>query len=322
MNHEKYKELLELNVLGELSKSEELELENHLFECDECSSEYAEIKKLYAVISTERDSMPTEDDLTNARKRLFNTINSEIEKTAHIEKINFSWTKIFYNKYRLGLGTVAMVLIGFFIGYLIFNNSNPVLLNNSIDLDKIDRGELKISNVDFPKKFSDEGEFIFKLNDKNSTIYKGTLEDVGVQKLLASAINETENPGFKIKTARSFTELLPNNFVPDLEIKNAFINSLKTDKNPGVRKGALQALVNFKYDEEIRDALIFVLENDENASNRMSAINTLLSMNMLIYFNLNEDVKNKLSQKNLNEENEVIKYRTAKLLIGGKSNEK
>ena len=46
MDHEKYKEFLELNVLGELSKSEELELENHLFECDECSIEYAEIKKL------------------------------------------------------------------------------------------------------------------------------------------------------------------------------------------------------------------------------------------------------------------------------------
>lgn len=321
MEHEKYKELLELNVLGELSKEAELELENHLLECDECTKEYEEIKKLFNMVSAEITSMPTEDDLTNARKRLFNTINSEMEKTDQVVKTNINWNKIFLNKFSFGFGTFVLVMLGIFAGYLMFNNTAPVLTANSLDLDKIDRGEVKIADVNFPRKFSETGEFEFKLNNTELKSYKGTLNDIIVQKLLASAINETENPGFKIKTSQSFIELAPSNINPDKQIKKAFIHSLMNDKNPGVRKFALEALSNFQYDEEIRDALIYVLEKDENASNRMSAISKLLSMN-LIFPNINEDIKSKLNKSNFNEENEVIKYKTAKLLMGDKSDEK
>lgn len=318
MKHENYKELLELNVLGELNKEEELELENHLFECDECSTEYAQLKKLYSVISTERPSTPTEANLMNARKRLFNTINSKTLQTTKSEKSNTSWYNIFSNNYIIAFGSVALVLIGFFVGYMLFNNPSPSLLTeNSINLDKIDRGDVKIANVNFPDKFSENGEFEFKLNEEKLASYKGSLDDVTVQKLLAAAINETENPGFKIKTANSFTELLPNNFIPDSKIKDAFINSLMTDKNPGVRKSALQALISFQYDDNIRDALLFVLENDDNASIRMGAINTLLAMNFGPN-SIDKNVINKLNQEISKEENEVIKYKTAKLLIGGK----
>ena len=322
MKHEKYKELLELNVLGELSKEDELELKNHLFECEECSEEYAEIKKLFNLITTERATLSSDEDLTNARKRLFNTINSESEKVtvSHSEKT--SWLAIINNKFAIGFGTISLILVGFFVGYLLFNNPNPIILtDNTIDLDKIDRGEIKIANINFPAKFSEKGEFEIKLDDDNSTSYKGSLNDIVVQKLLASALNETENPGFKIKTAKSFVDFLPRDFIPDEQIKDAFINSLKYDQNPGVRKDALRALINFKFDDEIRDALLFVLEKDENASNRISAINALLAMNLL-KDGIDEEVKNKLNNRILNEENEVIKYRTAKLLVRGKSNEK
>jgi len=134
-------------------------------------------------------------------------------------------------------------------------------------------------------------------------------------------MNETENPGFKIRTANSFVEFLPSNFVPDNKIKAAFINSLKYDKNPGVRKDALQALINFKFDDEIRDAFLFTLEKDDNASNRISAINALLTMNVT-QNSFDDKIKNRLNNGIVNEENEVIKYRTAKLLVRGKSNEK
>lgn len=321
MKHEKYKELLELNVLGELSKSDELELNNHLFECEECAVEYEEAKKIFNLISAEKASMPSEDDLNNARNRLFNSINLESEKLKDNSQNTFNWSSLFTNKFALAFGTTALVLFGLFVGYLLFNNSNTLsLTDNSIDLDKIDRGEVKIANVSFPDKYSDEGEFIIKFDDVNSTTYSGTLNDVVVQKLLASALNETENPGFKIRTAKSFVNFLPDNFIPDKKIKDAFINSLKNDDNPGVRKDALQALINFKFDDEIRDALLFVLEKDDNASNRILAINALLAMN-LTQKSFNDEVKSKLNDRILNEDNELIKFRTAKLLRG-KSNEK
>ena len=322
MKHEKYKELLELNVLGELGEEDELELKNHLFECEECSEEYAESKKLFSLVTSERVSMPSEEDLANARKRLFNTINAETEKTEVKPAPSSNWIALLNRKFVYGFGTIALILVGFFVGYLLFNNSNTVILtSNSIDLDQIDRGEIKIANVSFPAKFSDEGEFEIKLDDKNSTTYTGTLNDIVVQKLLASALNKTENPGFKIRTAKSFVDFLPSNFVPDKKIKDAFIKSLKYDNNPGVRKDALQAIINFKFDDEIRDALLYTLENDDNASNRISAINALLAMN-ISKNGFDDEIKNKLNNGLLNEENELIKFRTAKLLVRGKSNEK
>ena len=110
--------------------------------------------------------------------------------------------------------------------------------------------------------------------------------------------------------------MLPQNYMTDSKIKEAFIYSLKKDKNPGVRKGALQALINFQYDDNIRDALIFVLQNDVNASNRMEAINTLLAMN-IDSSSIDNNTKTKLSERITIEDNEAIKFKTAKLLIGG-----
>lgn len=318
MKHENYKEFLELYVLGELNKEKEFELENHIAECKECSEEFAELKKLQSLISNETPAMPTEVSLMNARKRLFNTISTESAQIPTPEKAISFWHKVFSKQYGLAFGSVVFVLIGFLAGYFLFNSSTTILLNDkSINLDKIDRGDVKIVDVNFPDKFSENAEFEFKLAGEKVNIYRGNLNDIGVQKLLATAMKKTENPGFKIRTAKSFSEFLPNNFIPDNKIKEAFINALKTDSNPGVRKSALQALVGFKYDNKIRDALLYVLENDDNASNRMSAINTLLSMNFGAN-NIDKNMANKLNWDIGKEENEVVKYKTAKLLIGEK----
>ena len=92
---------------------------------------------------------------------------------------------------------------------------------------------------------------------------------------------------------------------------------LKTDENPGVRKEALRALINFTYDDEIRDAILFTLENDDNAANRMLAINALLAINSKTQI-MNDSIKIKLKNELPNEDNEVVKLKTAKLLLGGK----
>lgn len=319
MKHEEYKELLELGLMNELNDQEKIDLENHLLECEECSLEFKEMKRFYNVISSEGNFIPTEIALENSRKRLFNTIN--FETNSKNEKISDSWfAKIIQNKISFAFGGVALILTGLLIGYFFLTQKNiepNLYTNKGIDLDKLDSGEIQISKVNFPDIFSEKGEYEFKLAGEKSLSYKGTLQDDLVQKLLAAAIRETENPGLKIKTAKSVKEFLPKGITPDEKIKNAFIQTLKSDSNPGVRKEALQALVNFPYDKSIRDALLFTLDNDDNASNRIDAINALLAMNKEVE-NINDSVKTNLEQKINNEENEVVKFRTAKLLLGGK----
>ncbi|MCB0731869.1 MAG: HEAT repeat domain-containing protein [Ignavibacteriae bacterium] len=320
MKHEKYKELLELNILNELTDKEQIEMENHLLECSECSSEYSQLKKMYSVLTKEAPELPTDNDLLNARTRLFNSINNEIEEPNFIEKLKKLLESIFPKQYSIAFGGLTLILVGFFVGYLIFNTSQSepnLFTENVIDLDKIDKGEVQISKVNLPQIFSEKGEYEFKIGDEKPVIYKGTLNDEIVQKLLAAAFKETDNPGFKIQTAKSIKEFMPKGFNPDAKIKEAFIHSLKTDENPGVRKGALQALINFPYDDKIRDALLYTLDNDENASNRIDAINALLAMNLGSQL-INDSIKTKLEKDITNEENEVVKFRTAKLLLGGK----
>ncbi len=320
MKHEKYKELLELNILGELDKQEQVDLENHLLECEECNAEYAQLKKMYSTIISAKNDEITDDDLQNARTKLFNTISSMPEKVALKRKIKNYFDQILSNRVSLAFGSLALLLIGLFIGYLIFNNVNyspQTITENSIDLDKIERGDLKITDVNLPKTFSKTGDFEFKIGDENPITYKGNLNDVTVQKLLAAAYRETDNPGFKIRTANTINRFMPNNFKPDEKIKQAFIHTLKTDRNPGVRKGALQALINFSYDKQIRDALLYTLQNDDNASNRINAINVLIAMNVN-RDSIDNKVKNELEQRISKEENEVVKFRTKKILLGEK----
>ena len=320
MKHEKYKELLELNVLNELSDNEQIELENHLLECEECSKELTELKKMYSLIANESPEQLSEIDLENSRLRLFNSINIETEKKSILEKVKESFNLLFAKKYSIAFGSIALVLVGFFVGYLLFEDSkiSPKLISeNIIDLDKIENGELQIARVDVPEVFSNTGEFVFKIGNENQVSYKGTIEDEVVQKLLASAIKSSANPGFKIRTTNSINEFMPRDFNPDNRIKDAFIHSLKTDENPGVRKEALRALINFAYDDKIRDAILFTLENDDNAANRMLAINALLAINSKTQI-INDIIKTKLKNELPHESNEVVKLKTAKLLLGGK----
>lgn len=317
MNHEKYKELLELNILGELNKSEQIDLENHLLECNECFEEYSQIKKFHSKIVYENIDFPNESDLQNARFNLFKTINENASNQSLSEKFSQIFNQIFYKKYSIAFGSLALILVGLLIGYLVFNKSDFTknkFAQNEIDLDEIEN--LEIANVNLPEKFSTNYEFeIINKNGKQIS-YKGNLNDEAIQKLLAKAFKETENPGFKIKTANSVVEFMPKNFNPDEKIKHAFINSVKTDQNPGVRKTAIKALVNFPFDNEIRDALIYTLENDSNAANRMDAINILLEINSKSN-NVDQNIRKKLEERISLEDNEVIKYKTVNLLRGG-----
>ncbi|MDX1700423.1 MAG: HEAT repeat domain-containing protein, partial [Melioribacteraceae bacterium] len=270
-------------------------------------------------VTAEKPENIEDEDLLYSRSRLFGTINSLAKKPSVSEKIEEFFRAIFSNKYTFAFGTVMLVLVGLFIGYILFSNppgSDNLITDNIIDLDEIDQGNIKISDISLPNSFSENNQFEFKLGESKPVSYRGDLNDIVVQRLLAAAINESQNPGFKIRTANIISELASNNFMPDDKIKDAFIYTLKNDNNPGVRKGALKALVNFPYDSYIRDALIFVLSNDDNASNRLDAINALLSINMDSPV-LNDAVKAELENKILNEDNDVIKNKTAKLIIGG-----
>ncbi len=317
MKHEKYKELLELYILDELEEKDIILLKNHLLECEECSSLFNEMKTINNLIASEKPKAITEEDLSYSRNRLFETIDTIEDKPSFISKVFSVLNNLFTPKYNLAFGSVLLLLFGLLIGYFLFNKEEvkvPILSKNEINLDEINSGKLQIAKVTLPEVFSENGEYQIKVGNINPVTYKGTLKDEMIQKLLAIAINETQNAGFKIKTASSIKEFMPKNFIPDSTIQNSFITSLKTDGNPGVRKAALRALINFPLNKKIRNALLYTLDNDSNASMRIDAINALLSMNLKSQL-IDENVKKQITTNISDEKNEVVKTRKEKLLF-------
>ncbi|MCP5061818.1 MAG: hypothetical protein GY936_05050 [Ignavibacteriae bacterium] len=320
MNHQKYKDMLQLNILGELNENEEVDLENHLLECSECQKEYTKQKKFYSIIVAERPSIPSDDDLTLARTKLLNTIHTNESKLSISESFKKYLDELFFTPYRFALGGIVLLTIGMLTGYLLFGISQSppkILSENVIDLDKLGKGNVKISNIRFPETVSDDGDFEFKIGNNIPMVYKGNLSDSIVQRLLANALIETENPGFKIKTVSTIAKQAKSIFNPDPQIKKALILSLKNDKNPVVRKEALNALINFSFEKDIKEAILFTLGNDENSNNRIAAINALLEINS-VNQSLDSGFQNLLEQNILNEKNELVKLKTTKLLHRGK----
>ncbi|MEE9432042.1 MAG: HEAT repeat domain-containing protein [Melioribacteraceae bacterium] len=325
MNHKKYEEILQLNFLDELSENEKVDLENHLLECSECNKEYLRLNKLHTLIVNEKPPEPGEEDLTLARTKLFNTKRTIEGTPTLVDSFKNFFIELFTTNYKFAFGSIALLMGGVFAGYLFFGTSNKppkILSKNIVDLDKVidlkklASGDVNISHISFPETQSDDGIFEFRIGNNIPIVYKGNLSDSIVQRLLANALVETKNPGFRIKTVSMIAHRAKSIFNPDPQIKQALIYSLKNDNNPVVRKKSLIALSKFFYEEEIRDALLFTLSNDENASNRIEAINTLSKISLK-----NQSPDSSLLQlleKNImNENNELIKLKTAKLLLRG-----
>jgi len=326
MNHKKYEELLQLNFLNELTENEQVDLENHLLECSDCKKEYEHLNNLTSLIVEKKPTNPSTKNLEFVRKTLFDSINNIETKPSFVSSIKNIFKNLFFTNYKFAFGSITLLLGGLFVGYLLFGGSskppkilseNIVDLDKVIDLDKLAKGNVSISQIRFPETQAEDGIFEFKIGENIPIVYKGTLTDSIVQRLLANALGETENPGFKIKTVSTIARQAKSIFNPDPQITKALIHSLKNDNNPVVRKEALIALSNFSFDKDIKDAILFSLSNDQNASNRIEAINALSKMSLAdqsIDSNLQKLLKNNI----INEDNELIRLKTAKLLLRGK----
>ena len=100
---------------------------------------------------------------------------------------------------------------------------------------------------------------------------------------------------------------------PDNEVKNAIINVIKNDPNPGVRREALKVMKKFPYDDEIKKTLLYVLQFDKNTSLRIESINLLMDAQKEGHTFNNDDLnifRTKLKQDN----NLYIQYRVKSVL--------
>ena len=97
------------------------------------------------------------------------------------------------------------------------------------------------------------------------------MEDPLIRQVLVSALGDY-NSGVRLD---SMEQLRNPALASDQQVRAALVASLQSDKNPGVRLKALDALKGSDADPAVRQALIAAVKSDNNPGVRIKAIELL-----------------------------------------------
>ena len=289
MEHDRFKEWLHLSVFGELGENEERQLEAHVQSCDECRREREGLVRMLETIRASGAGEPSEAMLMAARQKLSAALSKEpvhsvTRESAQREPImtrlfGTGWKKPVINGrrgvrpgYRFALAGVAMLSVGFFMGYLAFGRLEPVSPVPTIEL-AASSPYTAISNVHFLDADATDGEVELLYDEVRPARLRAPADDQRMRELLAYAILNGSNPGVRLEAINVYER--DENIALPGDVKNAFLEALVSDPNAGVRRQALFVLQRLPFDEDIKGAMLSVLSHDENPGLRIAAMNYL-----------------------------------------------
>jgi hypothetical protein len=283
MKHRKYEELLQLYVYGELDDEALKDFEEHFHQCSVCRKELEELKKLSAVLEQYKPVLADEKILQEARNELSRSlIPTDTTPSFWNRLLEFIYNA--FPSYKVALGGAALIIVGFLAGHLFTPStkyqvpSTVILTGNTTNFGEPLSSSPRISNIRFIDSDDADGEIEFTFDAVMPVHLKGRVDDPNVQKVLATALISENNPGIRLQSASAVTSDDRISKLDD-ELMDALISAVRYDKNPGVRREALQALQSYESDPRARQALLDVLAHDESAGLRISAINILTNWN-------------------------------------------
>jgi hypothetical protein len=275
MNHRTHKEWLQLLVYDELTADEHALLDRHLPECPECRQELEDLKRFHAALARAGGLVPEDKIIYEARLNLRTALHSEGTRLSLLQRFQELLSPILPG-YRIALGGAALVSLGVLLGkWTFFSVDAGDQIQPADQIAASLNGETRITNVRFIDPDAADGEIEFTFDAVSPMHIKGSITDDRVQKVLAHALVNDQNPGVRLRSVNAFSSRISILETPDPEVKAALILAAKTDDNPGVRKEALGALQGIPFDEEIKQALLHVLMRDSNPALRIAAINSL-----------------------------------------------
>ena len=118
MEHQQYREWLELSLSGELSAEDQRSLDAHVATCEECRSELEDLKHMRGVVSGSGRLEPTDDLLEAARVELRVALRTERSRLPFWESVMERVNDLLAPGLRMGLVGATMLVVGFFSGYL------------------------------------------------------------------------------------------------------------------------------------------------------------------------------------------------------------
>jgi hypothetical protein len=312
MDHLKYQELNTLSVYEELKSDEQSGLIHHLVVCPECYADFEEKIKLKETLSEHGFKQPGVALLNQARRELRIALENDFKKK-FITKMVDALGSFFRSNYKMILAGAVMVLVGLIAGKYIF--SSNTFYKDKIYLDaKSDsflQDNTQITNVKFADNIAAGGEVEFSFDAVKPVHIKGDINDPKIQNILSYAMVNGNNAGVRLNSINLINSNTSG--IIDKDVRNAMINVIRNDLNPGVRREALKLMKKFPYDDEIKKTLLYVLQFDKDTSMRIESINLLMEAQKEGHTFNNEDLnifREKLKQDN----NLYIQYRVKSVL--------
>jgi anti-sigma factor RsiW len=302
MKHEIFREWIVLSVYGELGHEERKSLDRHLAECAPCRAELQELGSFVSLVREAGVPGPSDEVLRGARRSLRDALASGAafaERAVGTPEKNLTqdgaWSRSGASRFPAGglrvwlaslspgravLAGAAAIAVGFVAGYFVFN---------APDRGGVERGVTGPSRADL-RPAAELGAPVYRnvrladVDPRTSEVdieydlvrparLKAGIDDERVQKALAHAVTNEENPGKRLQAINTISAYVAK--PGDEEIKRALIRAVKTDPNPGVRKQALYVLYQLPFDDDIKRACLEVLASDGNEGLRIAAINML-----------------------------------------------
>lgn len=318
MGHKNYLEWINTGIIDELSPEEKNELDIHIADCYECKEAMNENERIFGVISNLKFKEPDESLLNDARLQLKAAIRIERNKPGFFETMKERLKDFFFEYNKLAYPGLAILLLGFFVGYLVFSSSNDgmynghfALVNSNNGAQTIQNGDVKITNVRITNSSQTDDEVEFEFDAIQSVKVKGNIGEEKIQKLLMHSIIDNKNVGTRLNSiymlANEKTAAL------DKDIKAAVSTVVRSDENSGVRLEALKVLARFPFDETMKQTLLHVLMYDSNSGMRISAINILLE-SVKSGHALDENALSLFREKFSNDDNQYVRLKAQSVL--------
>ncbi|MBK8596804.1 MAG: HEAT repeat domain-containing protein [Holophagales bacterium] len=278
------RQVLEIAVArtaGEPAGPWDAEADAHLEGCRSCRSEAAALDEAW-----ERIALPDPEISPGFRERTIGRLEEALARRNVAPFRPRTW-------WRTALQAAALVVAGAG-GFLLARASAPaaetfggpaaaapsfaVAAQRQVDVSRVGldlSGNPRLRNVSFRPTEAD-GRLAISFDVTTRYHVTGRPEDRAVASLLAYVVNaQSATEGARGRAIDLVSSELGEKAAASPEIVDVLVRTLKEDRNPGVRKKAVEALVQLPPSLAIRDALAFALKSDANPAVRMIAVDGL-----------------------------------------------
>lgn len=311
MSKQNIHELLQLYLYDELTPADRRNVEDLLAASAAHRAELEDLKRFHHTLAQYKPAVNVDRLLQEARYELRAAIRIERMRRSWVQRVSDFFADSVFVQYKVALGGVATIALGFFLGYAVFAShpaNNNFLFSQTSGGSVVDQGDAQLMNVHFIGDNSKDGTVELTFDAVTPVHIKGSTNDPRITRVLARALVNEQNPGVRLKTVSTISDQENVQRSTEKEVKASLISVLKYDENRGVRKVALRALEKFPIDDDIVEAILYVLKNEKNTGMRIAAISSL-DFAKLSGQPVSKDLLEMLKEKMQSDENNYIRIR-------------